>query len=64
MENKNTKIWLIYDARYKTDEEKAICLEVCSSLGEARTSLTDYGSGAVLVEADVKGKTIINEKII
>lgn len=58
------KKWLVYDARYHTDEDRAICLIVCNSLKEARQEAPEYGDGNVIVEATIIGKEIVSEKIV
>lgn len=58
------KKWLIYDARYRTDEDRAICLLFCDSLQEARREAPEYGDENVIVEATIVGKEIVSEKIV
>lgn len=47
------KVWLLFDGRYITDEDRAICYESCETLKEARKNRTDYGDDTVIVEAEV-----------
>ena len=61
---KTKKIWLLYDGRYRTDEDEAVCYEMCETLKEAKKSANDYGDDTVIVEAETVGTEIINEKII
>lgn len=61
---KATKIYLLYDARYLTDEDSATLYEICFSKREAEEYSHDYGSDTVIVEADIVCKQILNEKII
>ena len=56
--------WGLFDGRFRTDEDRAICYEVCDTLGEAKQSLNDYGGETVLVEMEVEGDIIINTKIL
>jgi hypothetical protein len=59
-----TKLWLLYDGRYRTDEDRAMVYEVCSSLREAEENASDYGTDTVIVEATLKGKIFYNPKIL
>jgi len=43
-------LYLLYDSRYRTDEDSAICLEVCDSLKEAKENAPDYGNDVVIVK--------------
>jgi len=61
---KEKKLWLLYDGRYLTDKDSAIVYEHCNSLSEAKSSASDYGTDTVIVEATLKGKELINHKII
>ena len=58
------KKWMIFDARYHTDEDRAICLSICTSLREAVREAPDYGNGNVIVEATIVGKEIFSKKIV
>lgn len=58
------KKYLLYDARYRTAPDRAICCEVCDDLAEARTNAPEYGDDTVIVEAITEGNQIISEKII
>jgi len=64
MKQQNEKVWLLYDGRYRTDEDSAVCYEMCETLKEANTNAKDYGEDTVIVEAETKGNEIINSKII
>ena len=56
-ENKNMKkkIWLIYDPRYRTNPDDAICFEVCDSKEEAIRQAPEYGNNNVIVEDEIEG---------
>ena len=58
------KIWMLFDGRYRTDEDKAVCYEVCKTLKEARDYADDYGTDTVIVEGETVGNEIRNLKII
>jgi len=60
--------YFLYDERFYTDEDAAICFEVCETLEEARESAPDYGA-AVIVKTVSKWKNgrkweIISQKIV
>ena len=59
-----TKIWMLFDGRYRTDKDRAICYEVCETLKEAKENANDYGDDTVIVEAVKKNNAIIDSKII
>ena len=61
---KNNKIWILFDSRYRTDEDRAICYEVCKTLKEAKDNADNYETGTVIVEAETFGNEIRNLKII
>ena len=58
------KKYLIYDSRYRTNPDKAICFDVCDTLKEAEKNIAEYGDNNVVVEYEVNGKEIINPKIV
>ena len=58
------KTWLLFDARYRTDEDSANCYEVCDNLKEAQENAPDYGDDTVIVEYDLVGNELENPKII
>ena len=58
------KTWLLFDGRYRTDEDRAMCLEMCDSLEEAKGNAPDYGNDTVIVEYDMKGDVLENPEII
>ena len=60
----NEKVWFLYDGRYRTDEDNAVCYEMCETLKEAKRNTKDYGDDTVIVEAEIVGNEIINSKII
>lgn len=55
---------MLFDGRYRTCEDRAICYEVCETLKEARKHAKDYGNDTVIVEAEIFGNEIRNSKII
>ena len=59
-----TKKYFLYDGRYRTDEDRAMCYEVCETLKEAKKSTKDYGDDTVIVESEIKENNIINFRII
>lgn len=59
-----TKIWMLFDGRYRTDEDRAVCYEVCETLKEAKENADDYGDDTVIVEAIEENNIISNSKII
>jgi hypothetical protein len=59
-----TQLWLLYDGRYRTNEDRAMVYEVCNSLREAEENASDYGTDTVIVEVTVKGKIFHNPKIL
>jgi hypothetical protein len=61
---KTEKKYLLYDGRYRTDEDKAVCYEMCDSLKEANENKDDYGTDTVIVECEVSGNNLINSKTI
>jgi hypothetical protein len=61
---KNNKIWMLFDGRYRTDEDRAVCYEVCETLKEAKDNADDYGTDTVIVEGETVGNEIRNSKII
>jgi hypothetical protein len=61
---KTRKVWLLFDGRYRTDEDRAICYEVCDSLKEANENADDYGDDTVIVECELVGKTLVNDRIV
>lgn len=59
-----TKFWLLFDGRYRTDEDRAVCYEVCDTLNEAKENADDYGDDTVIVEAVEENNVISDSKII
>ena len=43
-------MYLLFDARYRYDEDRAICFTVCNTLQEARNEAPDYGDDTVIVK--------------
>lgn len=58
------KIWMLFDGRYRTDEDIAVCYEVCDTLKEAKENANDYGNDTVIVEAIEKNNIISDSKIV
>lgn len=56
--------FLLFDGRYRTDEDRAICYEVCDSLKEAKKNMLDYGTDTVIVKSEISGNNLINSEII
>jgi threonine aldolase len=59
-----TKIWMLFDGRYRTDEDKAVCYEVCETLKEAKENANNYGNDTVIVEAEEENNIISGSKIV
>lgn len=59
-----TKIWMLFDGRYRTDEDRAVCYEVCETLIKAKENADDYGDDTVIVEAIEENNIISASKII
>ena len=59
-----TKIWMLFDGRYRNDKDRAICYEVCDTLKEAKENVNDYGDDTVIVEAVEENNVITECKII
>ena len=47
------KKYLIYDARYYTEPERAIVMAICDTEKEAEREKKDYGDDCVVVEEDL-----------
>lgn len=59
-----TKIWMLFDGRYRTDEDRAVCYEVCDTFKEAKENADDYGDDTVIVEAVEENNVISESKIV
>lgn len=59
-----TKIWMLFDGRYRTDEDRAVCYEVCETLKEAKENSDDYGDDTVIVEAVEENNVISDSNIV
>lgn len=59
-----TKIWMLFDGRYRNDEDRAVCYEVCETLKEAKENADDYGDDTVIVEAVEENNVISGSKIV
>lgn len=57
------KVYLIYDARYRYDEDAATLFEACYTLEEAIENHKDYGNDTVIVECDLVEDKLHNPKI-
>lgn len=57
------KAYLIYDARYRYDEDAATVFEVCDTVDEAEDNHKDYGNDTVIVEYDMDEVGLYNPKI-
>ena len=55
---------MLFDSRYRTNEDRATCFEVCDTFKEAKKNARDYGNDTVIVEADDDNGKIENCKII
>ena len=60
----SNKIWMLFDGRYRTDEDRSVCFEICKTLKEAKDNADDYGDDTVIVEGEILGNKISNLKII
>ena len=58
------KIWMLFDGRYRVDEDSVVCYECCESLQEAKENADDYGNDTVIVEGETFGNEILNSKIV
>ena len=58
------KIWMLFDGRYRADEDSAVCFECCDTLQEVRENADDYGNDTVIVEGETEGNEILNSKIV
>ena len=61
---KGKKIYLLFDSRYRRDEDSATFHKVCDTLKEAIDSAPDYGHDTVIVEAEIKRCVIYDTKIL
>ena len=61
---KNVKTWLLFDGRYLTSPDDAVCFEMCDTLREAKRNKSDYGNDTVIVQFDDECGNLINPKII
>lgn len=58
------KIFMLFDGRYRTDEDRSVCYEVCETLKQAEENADDYGDDTVIVEADEENNVISGSKIV
>lgn len=59
--------YLLYDPRYRTDPDKAVCLAGAENLEEAKIDqkeLSEYYGDVVIVKIVSKGKHIVESKIV
>lgn len=54
------RVYVIYDARYKTNPDRATVMETCDTLGEARRNAPDYGDDCVIVRYHLEGSALSN----
>ena len=47
-------VYELYDGRYLTNPDKAICFEVCDTLKEAKINAIEYGDDTVIVKAKLR----------
>lgn len=50
----NDIVFELYDGRYLTNPDQAVCFEVCESLKEARKNKKEYGDDTVIVKTVLK----------
>lgn len=55
---------MLFDGRYRTHEDRAVCYEVCETLIEAKENADDHGDDTVIVEAIEENNIISASKII
>ena len=46
------KQYLIYDGRYHSDPERAIVMEICDTLKEAKENYREHGDDTVIEEVE------------
>lgn len=56
--------YFLYDGRYRTNEDKSCCYEVCRTLNEAKKSAKEYGDDTVIVECDIINNKVFTKKIL
>lgn len=56
--------YLLFDGRYRTDEDSATCFEVCETLQEAKRNAPDYGTDTVIVKGEIIDGVFTNSEII
>jgi hypothetical protein len=61
---KTEKLFMLFDGRYRTEPDRAICLEFCKSLNEAKENATEYGDDTVIVSADGNNGELSNFNIL
>lgn len=61
---KSKKQYLLFDGRYRTDEDRAICYAVYDTEKEAKKECKEFGDDTVIVEFDLKDKILTKCKII
>ena len=61
---KTDKTFMLFDGRYRTDKDSAICYDTCDTLKDAIKEAPDYGDDTVIVECEIIDNVIKNTKII
>ena len=46
----NKIVYTLWDARYLTDPDRAICFDTCENIREVRSVMSDYGDDTVIVK--------------
>lgn len=52
----------LFDGRYPTNPDRAICFEVCETLEEARENRLGWGDDTVIVKMVINEEGVIIEK--
>jgi hypothetical protein len=54
----------LFDGRWLTDEDAAVCFEFCDTIEEARENRLEYGEDTVIVEFDVENRILKNGTVV
>jgi hypothetical protein len=57
-------VWMLFDGRYLSNPDRAVCYEVCTSVKEARQNAPDYGNDTVIVKGHVCDGEFVASKIV
>ena len=58
-------LYLLFDGRYRTDEDRAVCFELCETLKEAKQNAPSYGTDTVIVRCEEgPNSVLINSTIL